>query len=208
MKVFNQILTSCLLSAFMMVTSLSVTLAQSEGCVIVVPVNASSDDAEEAGNGDEAGDVSLSSSDLEMTFDGTRGYQTVGIRFNDIQIPNGVSITSAYIQFTAERVNGDATTLTIQGESADNAATFSDTDFDISSRPRTTASVEWSPDPWMTIGEVGEAQKTADISSILEEIIVRPGWSAGNSIVIIITGGKSVPRCLLTVIRLWRLSCM
>lgn len=195
MKVFNQILTSCLLSAFMLITSLSATVAQSEGCVVVVPINASSDDAEESGddadaNIVEAGDVSLTSSDLEMTFDGPRGRQVVGLRFNGIQIPNGVSIASAYIQFTAERVNVDPTTLTLQGESADNAPTFSDAEFDISSRPRTTASVEWTPAEWTVIGEVGEDQKTADISSILEEIVARPGWSAGNSIVIIITGAE------------------
>lgn len=38
------------------------------------------------------------------------------------------------------------------------------------------------------MGEVDPDQRTPDLSSIVQEIMDRPGWSGGNSLVIIITG--------------------
>ncbi len=46
----------------------------------------------------------------------------------------------------------------------------------------------WSPVPWTTRGEAGPDQQTPDVASIIQEIVNRPGWSSGNSLVIIITG--------------------
>jgi hypothetical protein len=38
------------------------------------------------------------------------------------------------------------------------------------------------------VGEAGPDQRTPDITSIVQEIVKRPGWSSGNALVIIITG--------------------
>jgi PKD repeat protein/uncharacterized protein YjiK len=147
-----------------------------------VRVAASSDDAEE----EDSGAVSLTSSDLELVFDG--GDQTVGMRFNGINIPPGTTIFSAYIQFQADETHSEATLLTLQAEATDNAATFVDSDWNISSRSRTAASVSWSPVPWTTTGAAGADQRTPDISSLIQEVVNRPGWSSGNSLAIIVTG--------------------
>jgi hypothetical protein len=40
----------------------------------------------------------------------------------------------------------------------------------------------------MSAGEAGPDQQTPNIASIIQEIVNRPGWSSGNSIVIIVTG--------------------
>jgi hypothetical protein len=40
----------------------------------------------------------------------------------------------------------------------------------------------------MMRGEAGAGQRTPDISSIIQEIVTRLGWSSGNSLVVIITG--------------------
>jgi hypothetical protein len=43
------------------------------------------------------------------------------------------------------------------------------------------------------VGEAGLDQQTPDVSSVIQEIVNRPGWTSGNSLVIIITGtGKRV----------------
>ena len=150
--------------------------------VIEVQVVASTDDAEE----DNTGDVDDNSSDLELVFDQTE--QTVGIRFNGITVPQGATISNAYVQFTVDETDTEITSLTIQGEDTDNAVTFTEVDHNISSRPKTTAAVAWSPPAWNTIGEAGPDQQTTDIASVVQEIIDRPGWSSGNSLVILITG--------------------
>ncbi len=145
-------------------------------------VSMSTDDAEE----EASGAVDLNSSDLELTFDGSN--QTVGIRFGAIPIPNGATILAASIQFTVDETPSDPTALVIQGESIDSAATFTSVDFSISSRPRTSASVPWNPAPWPTTGAAGPDQQTPDLSTIVQEIVSRPGWAAGNSLAFIITG--------------------
>ena len=52
----------------------------------------------------------------------------------------------------------------------------------------TRGDVAWAPPAWTTAGEVGPDQQTPDISSIIQEIVNRAGWTANNSMALIITG--------------------
>jgi hypothetical protein len=151
--------------------------------LIEVRVAGSSDDAEEAASGN----TSLGSSDLELTLDGG-SHQTVGMRFTGIDIPQGATISNAYIQFQVDETSTGATSLTVQGEAIGDAPTFASVSGNISSRARTASAVGWTPAPWSTVGESGPDQQTPDISSVIQEVIYRPDWTSGNSIVIIITG--------------------
>ncbi|MCB9350364.1 MAG: metallophosphoesterase [Lewinellaceae bacterium] len=148
-------------------------------------VNTSSDDAEE----NSSGTIDLSSSDIELINDPNEGDQTVGLRFTGLNIPQGATVTSAHIQFTADETrNVNPSSLTIYGQASDNSSTFSNASFDISSRPRTSATVNWTPPDWGSIGSAGAAQLTTDISSIIQEIVNRDGYSLNSSIAIIIDG--------------------
>ncbi len=79
-----------------------------------IRVSANTDDAEER----DTGTMYLTSSDLELVFD--RGDQTVGMRFNGVDIPQAATITKAYVQFKVDEVNSGATFLTIEGEDSRN----------------------------------------------------------------------------------------
>jgi len=134
------------------------------------------------------------SSDLELCNE-SGGDQIVGMRFNKLAIPNGATITKAWVVFEADEVgaskNINPCMLTIKGQAADNAPEFakdSVTPNLISGRPTTTASVTWSPPDWMVEHEKGAGQTTPDIKAIIQEIVSRSGWASGNSIVILITG--------------------
>jgi uncharacterized repeat protein (TIGR02543 family) len=159
----------------------------SGGNYLPFPISSSSDDAEE----DES-DTSmyLDSTDLEMVDESgsSSNRQLVGLRFTGLTIPKGVNITGAYIQFTCDDDNTGSTSLTIKAEDTDNSPTFTSGSGNISSRTTTSASVSWSPPAWTIIGEAGAAQQTPDISSLIQEVIDRPGYSYGNPITIIITG--------------------
>jgi uncharacterized repeat protein (TIGR01451 family) len=148
-----------------------------------VRVSAGSDDAEER----VSGSVNITSGDLELVFD-AGGNQTVGMRFNGVDVPRGASIAVAFIQFEVRSENTVATDLTIYGEDVDDASTFIATSNNITSRPPTTAAVPWSPPVWTTRREAGPDQRTSDIASVIQEIVHRPGWSSGNSLVIIVSG--------------------
>jgi outer membrane protein assembly factor BamB len=154
---------------------------------IVLPVRDSQDDAEES----MTGDVSLGSSDLELTEDG--GEQTVGLRFQQVPLDQGAKIERVYIQFAVDESNQEPTDLTIWGQAADNAPVFHSETNDISSRENTTAFVSWKPKPWSDKSKPGLDHQTPDLREIVTEIIQRPGWKHGNAMAFIIRGtGKRV----------------
>ncbi len=109
------------------------------------------------------------------------------MRFNGLEIPQGATIVEAYIQFTARFQNSQTTSLSIEGEKADNAAMFEREVFNISSRSRTSTAISWAPTRWNK-DESGPDQQTSDLASILQEVINRAGWAPGNSTVFIVTG--------------------
>jgi hypothetical protein len=148
---------------------------------IDVSVGQSSDDAEEVV---ASGSVALTSSDLELTRDSAE--QTVGIRYAGVAIPTGALITEAYIEFTADETSSESTSLMFYGQAADSAPTFTTSRGAISSRTKTSASVAWNNvGAWST---VGARHQTPDLSSIVQEVVGRGGWSSGNAMVFVITG--------------------
>jgi hypothetical protein len=145
-------------------------------------VAAASDDAEEEAGGAISGNVT----DLELVDNGN--LQKVGIRFTDVAIPTGARVMRAYVQFEADEIQSELTQLVIHGEAADDAATFTTAPGNVSGRPRTAASASWSPTPWTLVGEAGAAQRTSDLSAVLQEILDRPGRVSAGAVALIITG--------------------
>jgi hypothetical protein len=163
------------------------------GTTISVQVSDPDDDAEEGLDPDPDGNlplggVELHSGDLEMCTEAENYRQIVGIIFRDIQIPIGANITNAYVQFVCDDTNDEDITVDIWGANEANVtAPFTDEAYALSSHPKTTTKVEWTPVPWLTVGENGVDQQTPDISAIITEIIAIPGWAPGNNIMIMVT---------------------
>lgn len=147
-----------------------------------VRVAAGSDDAEQAASGG----VSVTSSDLELVYDGSN--QLVGLRFAAVDIPQGAIITHTYVQFQADESQSETTSLTIRGQAHDGAPAFTSSSGNISARTPTASSVVWSPPAWLTTGAAGADQRTPDLSVVINEIVARPGWASGNALVIMISG--------------------
>ncbi|MCI5166919.1 MAG: DUF4091 domain-containing protein [Candidatus Electrothrix sp. GM3_4] len=147
-----------------------------------VRVASSMDDVEERIDGSMYTD----SSDLELVDDSSN--QTVGMRFTGINIPAGVTIQNAYIQFKCDETSTVSTNLTIHVQDTDNAEAFSTSSHDVSSRATTSASASWAPAAWNTVSEAGPNQRTPELKALLQEVVDRDGWHSGNDIVIIMTG--------------------
>ena len=169
-------------SALQAVDNVSVTVLQEGLTTLTVPIAASADDAEQSG-----GTVALANPVLKIV-NRAGVNQTVGLRFAGLSIPKGATIQNAYIQFQCNTRTTAAASLTIEGQAADNPVTFAKITNNISSRPRTTADVAWVPAPWATVGEHGSDEQTADLSSVMQELVNRAGWASGNAMVFIITG--------------------
>ncbi|MCH8877470.1 MAG: right-handed parallel beta-helix repeat-containing protein [Chloroflexi bacterium] len=148
----------------------------------ILRIESVTDDAEQR----LRGAVTLISNGLALGFSGNN--QRVGLRFNEVYIPQGAKIVDAYIQFQTDKLDSELTSLTIVGEDVGDAKTFSTRLRDLSSRPKTFALVSWAPNPWILEGESGPDQRTPNISSIIEEIVGRADWIIGNSLVVTITG--------------------
>ena len=162
-----------------------ITVASAGGSsTLNVPVSIVSDDAEE---NNANGVVDLASSDLELVVDKTL-VQTVGLRFTGMTIPAGASITNAYVQFTVDEPKSAAASLTVRGERSLNPPTYTAAAFNVTSRPDTAASVAWSPSAWTPVGAAGVAQRTPNLSAIVQEIVSQAGWSPGNAIALTIAG--------------------
>ena len=167
----------------------TITIAQDTTITfqVTIPISTGIDDVEEEADGT----VYMNSTDIELIDDG--GEQVVGLRFRDIQLPQGATIDQAYIQFRTDETSGGACDLQIYGEAADDATSFSTNLFDVSNRTLTDGVINWSPDSWFIIGAEDSTQRTPNIDTIIQEIVNRPDWQFGNSINIIITGtGKRV----------------
>ena len=150
---------------------------------VCVKVNKGSDDAEE----EDDGSVNRSSGDLELVYDGNN--QIVGVRFENLNIPQGAVINDAYIQFTSKNSsNENPRKLDIYGEDSDYPFSFGDNDDNVSDRTKTSASVSWFPNDWTSANQSGPDQKTLQIRSIIQEIVDRPGFSMDSPISIIIEG--------------------
>ncbi len=143
------------------------------------------------------GDSYTSSSDLELVYSADDGgRQVVGIRFSNVNVPNGTIITNAYIQFTADETSSGTCLINISGEDVDNAANVVNGNgvYDISGRTNTSASVNWSPADWVAVGAAGNAQKTSELKTIVQEIVNRGGWTSGNAMMFIFDGTSSNKR--------------
>ncbi|MFT4804518.1 MAG: hypothetical protein ACJAZK_001456 [Psychroserpens sp.] len=156
-----------------------------------IPVANNSDDAEES---IASGQIDINSSDLELIYDGVD--QLVGIRFDNVQLPEEAILYRAYIQFQTDEddFEEDPTNLIINGELAVSSETFSEATGNISSRILTTSNTAWDEIAlWDTVGETGLNQRTPYVTSIINEVTTQDGWVSGNPITFIISGnGKRV----------------
>jgi hypothetical protein len=145
-----------------------------------IRIEDSADDSEEftvATATNPVGTIQLDSVDLDFIND-----RMVGLRFRDVDIPPGATVLSAKIQFTSERNRTGNVTMTIYGEDVAVAAPFSAAPFDLSTRARTTASVQWPITTAWAANASGNDQLTPELKDVLQEIIDRPGWGAGHPV--------------------------
>ena len=151
---------------------------------MTVSVAASADDAEQ---NLATGMMDVSSSDLDFANTGL-----CAMRFS-LDIPKGATITSARLLLVSKDNTSGANTLLIKGQVANNASPFSNSSRNISSRNTTGASVSWEPGLWTD----GQTYTSPGLETIVQEVVGRRRWSAGNYLGLIVsaaTGNKRLAR--------------
>ena len=115
-------------------------------------------------------------------YNGVYNNTHAGLRFQNITIPQGTTVSNAYISVYGNTTNsaGSATNIDVNiiGDDVDNASSWADG----SSIPSgtgmtdTSAVVAWNPSSWSN-----EWINTPSITSIVQEILDRGGWNSGNN---------------------------
>ena len=155
-------------------------------------INESAGDAEENGpTSTTPGEIYFISA-INLVYDTLgpkhRGQQTVGLRFTDVEIPQDALILNAYIQFDSWTAATDSTSVYIWTEDSENAPPIADIDYNISSRVKTAGSVAWIDIPDWIGGLEGPDQQTPELASIIQPVVDKTGWIAGNNMCFIIEG--------------------
>ena len=146
---------------------------------ISAQINTSSDDVNEVN-----GSLNATSSSLWIGNADSPTTSFAGLRFNNLAIPRGASITAARLEFYSVQSQWLTINFQLAAEAADSSATFSAASRP-SQRPLTTARVNhasnllWAATTWYP---------SEDVSALITEVINRPGWQSGNSLAFILRG--------------------
>jgi type IV pilus assembly protein PilY1 len=127
------------------------------------------DDVEEDGS-----NVWTGSDDLDLQSTSRR----VGLRFTDLQVPQGANILSAYLELYAEDdADDDPTTVRIEIQNADDAEQFTNNNGTVDGRSW-GAQTDWSFDErWRE----DRSYRSSDIGSLVQSVVNRGGWDIGNA---------------------------
>lgn len=157
-----------------------------DSCLAVAANSGDNDGYELAATGEiDAGGINR----LTRSFGVLGSGVVAGVRFTNLAVPRGAQITGAYVVFTGNQNSDfagtgtpDPATVLVRGNAADTTLPWTTALYDFSDDQDTAASVNWAiGSPWAP-GVSGPETTTPDLSSILQEIVNRPGWASGNAI--------------------------
>jgi len=145
---------------------------------VVVQVNGATDDVNEVNGALEgnAGTAWLGNGGSTTSF--------AGFRFTGVSVPRGAAIAAAHLDMYSAQDQWIGVSFTIVGDASGNSAPFTSSARP-SQRPATTANVahssntRWLPNTWYSLN---------DIKTIIQEIVNRPDWQAGNTLSIVLKG--------------------
>lgn len=150
--------------------------------ILDIRVAAGSDDASQAGV-----TVTLTGTTSGNNLDASNEY--VGMRYVVPGIAHGDTVIEAWLRLRVTGSGVDEPLVDIYAEDTDNAATFVATNNNISGRTATTAVVRW--DVADLASGTNSPFNTPSLVTVIQEIIDRPGWAAGNGMALIIKGEGS-----------------
>jgi hypothetical protein len=145
---------------------------------ITLQINNSTNDVNEVN-----GTLAASQPAIWIGNGGSTTTSYTGLRFTDVSIPRGATITSAYLQFYSAQSQWILLNLQLSAEAADNSLPFASNSRP-SQRPLTSilnhsSDVGWDANTWYNFNEM---------ASVVQQVVNRSGWQSGNSLSIILKG--------------------
>jgi len=153
-----------------------------EDSVFTVPVSSANDDLYE----DNTGKVITDDTILPLNrYDGDQHSRVSALRFSDLRIPQGATITQAHILFQSasdSMINAD---LRFKIEDTSNSIPFEPGLNNITNRQWSPDSVPWNAvEPW----SVDSTYESPDLSDFVNRVVNKSDWCGGNSVSFSIEG--------------------
>lgn len=105
-----------------------------------------------------------------------------GVRFPDVRVPQGATVTAARLYLTAHGTPGSGANVNsrVYGENVDDAASFTNAaSYNTRRANATSKNTEDGIESW-----TGGNEYSFNVASIVQAIINRGGWASGNAIVL------------------------
>lgn len=116
---------------------------------------------------------------LTVVYSGaTNSTRTTGLRFQNVSIPQGATITSARLDFVAAGSDDRPVTFEVAAQIAGDATPFSTTE-DFTTRTKTSA-VNWSPQEWRTESPPDYLEGPSVISQV-QQVVNNTAWCGNNA---------------------------
>lgn len=112
----------------------------------------------------------------------TLGDGIVALSFPELQLPQDITISRAYVQFTAASASSLPGAVSIHAEAQPNAAGLVAGGHPLAPRTRTISKVMWMLPPWLFTNQRSSSQRTPDLSGLIQEVIGIDGWSPGGTL--------------------------
>ena len=133
-------------------------------------------------HGNDLDDVPLG---VESGLPGTPAY-IAGFHFRDIWLPSSATLLGARLVLPTE-AGADALALRVRADAVDDAAPFEERGLPGNRLP-TQAAVDWLVStPWVADGWA----TSPDLTSVVAELLARPGWEAGNALALLVADAGS-----------------
>lgn len=139
------------------------------------------------------GAVTLTSTTLTASFTSTSSKNIIALRFSNVNIPKGATITSARIKVKSSAASSSGNyPIKINAEKIANSETLTAATKSISSKIRTINAAYWAPG---TVSS-GASINTSCLDFVVAELVSSPDWVSGNAMTFIIEyvsgSGKSI----------------
>ncbi|WP_175404545.1 pilus assembly protein [Endozoicomonas atrinae] len=121
----------------------------------------------------------------------SRTKTITGLHYPSIPIKQGAKILSATIELTAREDSSNFSRIIVQADAAANSNAITPSNNNLSNRNKTVASIRWENDQW----ERNEVY-SSDITAIIQELVDKSGWVAGNNITLLLTGDSGTRKAI------------
>ena len=102
-----------------------------------------------------------------------------GLRFQNVGIPQGATVTSARIDFAPASGNSDPVTFAVRAARVDDASVFT-TSTDMSGSTKTVAVSNWAAPAWVNTNPPVHVEGP-NVTSLVQEVVNRSGWCGNNA---------------------------